>query len=132
MNANGLLIPGLTQGNVDGCLANINNDVSRLQECLVANGHLASYQQLISAGGVALTCIGCHSDQGVVNAPARMFSWESYASVTGYGVNLGDVEASRILVRVVAGEMPPGNPLQAEQIELLRKWIQQGARETYP
>ena len=39
----------------------------------------------------------------------------------------GQPELSLMLEKVTAGEMPPKNPLKAEQVDVLRRWIEAGA-----
>ncbi|MBI1763232.1 MAG: PSD1 domain-containing protein [Acidobacteria bacterium] len=72
-------------------------------------------------------CTGCHSAQKAL-AQLRLDSKPSAARV----LKPGDSKASRLLQRVLGagGEprMPKGGvPLEPEQIELLRRWIDEGA-----
>src|SRR5205085_12028769 len=46
---------------------------------------------------------------------------------TGAALKPGQARDSLLYQRVSAREMPPKNPLSAEQVEVLRKWIDAGA-----
>jgi mono/diheme cytochrome c family protein len=71
-------------------------------------------------------CLACHSDKERFGG----LSLEKFDDISDF-VTPGDPEKSRLFV-VVSGErakMPRGGPpLKPEQIETLRAWIEQGAK----
>lgn len=72
-------------------------------------------------------CMACHSDKERFGG----LSLEKFEDIADF-VTPGDTAKSRLLV-VVSGDrakMPRGGPpLKAEQIETLRVWIEQGAKD---
>lgn len=72
-------------------------------------------------------CMACHSDKERFGG----LSLEKFEDIADF-ITPGDPEKSRLLV-VVTGErakMPRGGPpLKPEQIETLRAWIEQGAKD---
>jgi len=102
-----------------------------LETCLKSQGHLASWDQLVGAGGVVnVSCMGCHN----AGAASGGLNWLDFASASAR-VTPGDLANSEVNTRItsnVAGvRMPPAAQLPAAQIQLIQKWIQQGAVETY-
>jgi hypothetical protein len=83
------------------------------------------------------TCFKCHGpDEATREAELRLDTAEgAYANREGrHAIKPGDVESSKLIVRVTSGDpdfrMPPvdsGLELTAEQIDLLRRWVSQGA-----
>lgn len=79
-------------------------------------------------------CLPCHGpDDHSRMANLRLDSHEAATGQTGGHVGLvpGNSSASRVIARVTAQEnpMPPtGEPLAADEIEVLRRWIDAGAR----
>jgi hypothetical protein len=69
-------------------------------------------------------CISCHNatltEDGV--------NYTSYATTLSTGsVFANDPDQSAMYMEVEEGAMPPGNPLNAAQIQLIHDWIQAGA-----
>jgi hypothetical protein len=79
-------------------------------------------------------CLACHG-AGKAEAGLRLDGRETATSVLesgGQAVVPGDADASLLLQRISAADpaerMPPtGEPLTADEIEILRRWIAQGA-----
>src|SRR5687767_8128826 len=74
-------------------------------------------------------CLACHNAR---TAQGR-YSVENYASAlkggeSGPAVAPGDAEFSNLVQLIEAGEMPKdGDPLPAEDVSLLKRWIAAGA-----
>ncbi|MGC1273036.1 MAG: c-type cytochrome domain-containing protein [Planctomycetaceae bacterium] len=74
-------------------------------------------------------CLICHNTR----TSKGRFSVETYATLmkggeSGQAVDPGDGEFSNLVLLVESGDMPKdGDPLAAEQIEVLQRWISQGA-----
>ncbi len=74
-------------------------------------------------------CLVCHS----VAKPAGNLSVATRAAVVAKTVVPGKPEASSLYTQSVAGKMPPGGPrLATAQLEILRRWIAEGANWTTP
>ena len=75
-------------------------------------------------------CLLCHSGTPDAKSP---YSIASYKEVMGTGkdevanVLAGDPAKSLLCQMLVTGRMPPAGRLPQEQIELIKKWIEQGA-----
>jgi len=83
---------------------------------------------------LANTCFACHGpDSGTREAELRL---DTFEGATEWAIVAGDAEGSEVISRVTSDDpemrMPPAAskkpPLTAEQIELLRKWINAGAK----
>jgi len=71
-------------------------------------------------------CIGCHTSGG--QAP-DLTSANAYNSIISMNlVDTSNPTASILYVKVNTGAMPPGGKLPQSQIDLILKWIQQGAK----
>jgi hypothetical protein len=73
-------------------------------------------------------CVTCHGGtkpEGGLNLTTRALALKGGAS--GVALTPGDPEHSLLLRRIVAKQMPPGSPLTAGEIALLRRWIAGGA-----
>jgi uncharacterized membrane protein len=74
-------------------------------------------------------CIKCHGGE----FPSEGLSMESYQSLmsgsqNGQVIVAGDANNSLIIEKIESGEMPKrASNLTAEQIELIRQWINEGA-----
>jgi hypothetical protein len=84
---------------------------------------------------LASRCLPCHSDEkrsgGLTLAT---LDGVLAGGRSGAAIRPGS-PANSLLVRRITGEVPPampfgGDPLAAEQVALIKQWIQQGARET--
>ena len=87
-------------------------------------------------------CFTCHGPDGAARSSPLRFDSEAGAHVEldsgGLAIVAGDPDSSVLLHRVTAdpddwSRMPPaeaGDPLTAEQVEILRRWIAQGAEWT--
>ena len=87
-------------------------------------------------------CFTCHGPDGAARSSPLRFDSEAGAHVEldsgGLAIVAGDPDSSVLLHRVTAdpddwSRMPPaeaGDPLTAEQVETLRRWIAQGAEWT--
>ena len=102
----------------------------------------ATLAQVSEVFAVSCTISGCHSG----GEPAAGLSLEGdfAASIVGVAseqrpdlklVDPGNPNKSYLLIKVrgddeiVSQQMPPGNPLSAEQVEIIRAWIASGAKE---
>ncbi|MFG0261696.1 MAG: c-type cytochrome domain-containing protein, partial [Novipirellula sp. JB048] len=82
-------------------------------------------------------CVACHGPDEEQRAAGLRLDTEagSRADLGGYvAIQPGDPEQSEILARLASDDeemrMPPqgkGDPFSAEEIELVRRWIEQGA-----
>ena len=73
---------------------------------------------------------GCHADPN----PQRELNLETYAgfekgSLGGPVFNPGDSRGSKVVQRIDGGGMPPGAPLDQDQIQLFKDWIDEGAKD---
>ncbi len=70
-------------------------------------------------------CLSCH---GTMN-PKRGLNLSSHESIMRSGaVKAGDPGASAVVRAVTAGVMPPRNPLRQADIDLITKWVADGAK----
>ncbi len=73
-------------------------------------------------------CLKCHNaikSRGDLDLTGRASLLKG--GQTGPAVTPGHSAASPLFAKVHAGKMPPGNPLGADDVELLRRWIDAGA-----
>lgn len=74
-------------------------------------------------------CLVCHNTR----TSKGRFSVETYATLmkggeSGEAIDPGDSEFSNLTLLVESGDMPKdGDPLSAEQVAVIRRWISQGA-----
>ena len=73
---------------------------------------------------------GCHADPN----PRKELNLETYAgfekgSGGGPVFNPGDSKGSVVIRRIDGGGMPPGAPLDQDQIQLFKDWIDEGAKD---
>ena len=73
---------------------------------------------------------GCHADPN----PRKELNLETYAgfekgSGGGPVFNPGDSNGSKVVQRIDGGGMPPGAPLDQDQIQLFKDWIDEGAKD---
>ena len=102
----------------------------------------ASLAQVREVFAVSCAFSGCHSG----GEPAAGLSLEGYFAGRIVGVaseqrsgfllvDPGNPDESYLLMKVrgddeiISQQMPPGNPLSAEQVEIIRAWIASGAKE---
>ena len=102
----------------------------------------ASLAQVREVFAVSCAFSGCHSG----GEPAAGLSLEGdfAARIVGVAseqrsgfllVDPGNPDESYLLMKVrgddeiISQQMPPGNPLSAEQVEIIRAWIASGAKE---
>jgi mono/diheme cytochrome c family protein len=74
-------------------------------------------------------CVSCHGDE-TQEAGLRLDTYEAAMKGSEYGtvIEAGDPDASLLLDMIAAGEMPQeADPLEAEQVALVRSWIAAGA-----
>lgn len=79
-------------------------------------------------------CLGCHKT-GRARAEVNL---SEYKEIFGYSeyfqpiVTKGDPDASGVYTEVARGAMPPkkaNNPLTEEEVEFIKRWIEEGALE---
>ena len=102
----------------------------------------ATLAQVSEVFAVSCTFSGCHSG----GEPAAGLSLEGDFAARIVGVDSeqrsgfllvdpGNPNESYLLMKVrgddeiISQQMPPGNPLSAEQVEIIRAWIASGAKE---
>lgn len=80
------------------------------------------------------SCLSCHGAEVdgeiVTELSLDMTTYEGLMAGSEYGtvIEPGDPDNSLLLEMVVEGDMPEdGDPLSAEEIELIRNWIAEGA-----
>jgi mono/diheme cytochrome c family protein len=72
-----------------------------------------------------ITCHGATKPEGGLNLTMRITALKG--GVSGPALKPGDPERSLFYRRIAARQMPPGNPLSASEIEIIRRWIAGGA-----
>ncbi|MDA1056123.1 MAG: PSD1 and planctomycete cytochrome C domain-containing protein [Planctomycetota bacterium] len=80
-------------------------------------------------------CFDCHgaADELKGGLDLRLRRFAEKGGESGAAIVPGDAEASYLVQRLVAGEMPPGEKkLAAEQIDTIRRWIAAGAATASP
>ena len=96
---------------------------------LIARGELVSFSESI-APIFAQRCLACHNAR---TAKGR-YNMETFAAVmkggeSGQAVDPGDGELSTLTIMIEDGSMPKdADPLSAEEIALVKKWIDTGAK----
>jgi hypothetical protein len=71
-------------------------------------------------------CMPCHSSSGGIDPD--LTAENSYNSLHDGGfVIANDADGSELYKQIASGSMPPGNPLPQDQIDLVKKWINDGA-----
>ncbi|MBX3423293.1 MAG: DUF1553 domain-containing protein [Pirellulaceae bacterium] len=106
---------------------------------LVATGRPCLAQEQLSYNRdvrpiLADKCFSCHGvDSAARQAGLRLDQRE--AAIEMQAIQPGDLEASQLIARIIADDpdalMPPPamkKPLKAEEIEILKRWVQQGAQ----
>lgn len=99
----------------------------------------AAVRQAPQAGPISFTrqvapifqakCAECHGAE-TKEAGLDLSSYEAAMRGSEYGtvIEAGDADGSLLIEMVAAGEMPQdGDPLPAEEIALIRSWIEAGA-----
>jgi hypothetical protein len=74
-------------------------------------------------------CTECHSEENA-ELGLKVDTYEGIMGGSDYGtvIEAGDADGSLLLEMIIAGDMPEdGDPVPAEEIELLRMWIAEGA-----
>lgn len=80
-------------------------------------------------------CFDCHGAEKEVKGKLdlRLVRFMLAGGESGPAIVAGDVDASYLVERVRAGEMPPGNHrVPDHQIEMLVQWVKQGAQTVRP
>ncbi len=75
-------------------------------------------------------CVDCHGGEAT-EVELNLATYEGVMRGSEYGtvVEAGDPAGSLLLEMIVAGEMPQeAPPLPADEVALIRSWIQQGAQ----
>ena len=133
-----LLVAALSWGGCGGEDSTVGPDGSDGEGQLTE----ATLAQVSEVFAVSCAISGCHSG----GDPAADLSLEGdfAASIVGVDsgqrpdfklVDPGNPDGSYLLIKVRGGDeivsqrMPPGNPLPAEQVEIIRAWIASGAKE---
>lgn len=103
-------------------LKNHNGDVESAEN-LETVGFDVVVQEVFGPG----QCLSCHSPPSAA-AGIRLDSYSVTLSQSDL-VIAGQPEISRLYRSIATGFMPPSSPLQPERVELLRRWIAEGAVE---
>ncbi len=74
-------------------------------------------------------CVRCHNPEKAradvdLSTYDKMFGYSEYFSVV---TEAGNPEGSSLYTEVFKGNMPPRNPLSAEEIAFIKRWISEGA-----
>ncbi len=80
-------------------------------------------------------CFDCHgaAEKKESNLDLRLVRFMKLGGDSGSAVEVGKANDSLLIQRVVDGEMPPGEThLPAAQLEVLRKWIDEGSKTERP
>jgi hypothetical protein len=80
-------------------------------------------------------CFDCHgaTEQPEAGLDLRLVRFLQQGGESGPALIPGEPEKSLLLARIKSGEMPPGEArVPAEQIELLERWVRQGAPTARP
>jgi hypothetical protein len=91
---------------------------------LAAGAEPVSYSRQV-APIVALRCNACHGANP--HSLAGGLSTRTWSELSRIVVP-GDPHASRLVQFVELGRMPPGAPLPGAEIEIIRRWVREGAR----
>jgi mono/diheme cytochrome c family protein len=75
--------------------------------------------------GKCLACHGADKKKGGLDLSGRASALTG--GEHGPALTPGKPDDSRLIAKVAAGKMPPGNPLSAEQVAAFRKWVEAGA-----
>lgn len=76
-------------------------------------------------------CIRCHNPDKAradvdLSEYSKLFDYSEYFSLI---TEAGNPEGSSLYTEVSSGNMPPRNPLSKEEVEFVKRWIQEGAKE---
>ena len=74
-------------------------------------------------------CAECHSEENT-ELGLRLDSYEGVMAGSDYGtvVEAGDPDGSLLVDMIASGDMPEdGDPVPAEELELIKTWIAEGA-----
>ena len=101
----------------------------RYEQGLIAVGQMVSFSEKI-APIFATKCLACHNAR-TAKGRYNMETW--FATMkggeSGSAIDNEDWELSNLLIQIEDGSMPKdADPLPKEQINLVRKWIETGAR----
>lgn len=80
-------------------------------------------------------CFHCHGDDGEKQAglDLRLVRWMTKGGESGPAIEPGNPDASRLVARISAGEMPPqGKPVTPAELQVIRQWIAGGALTQKP
>ncbi len=86
----------------------------------------------LKAAVLETNCLGCHNSNRA-RGGIDLSSYESTLSATsesGKVVTVNDSSASTLYLEVFNGTMPPRSSLSEEQIALVKKWIDTGAKKS--
>ena len=69
---------------------------------------------------------GCHDSK----SKQEGYVLDSWQNIIKRGIKPGDPNGSNIYEAIVSGNMPPGGSLTTDQVNLIAKWIKEGAKNT--
>jgi uncharacterized membrane protein len=76
-------------------------------------------------------CVECHSEENA-ELGLKLDTYEGLMAGSDYGtiVEAGDPDGSLMIDMIQSGDMPEdGDPVPAEELEVLRTWIAEGAQK---
>ncbi len=84
----------------------------------------AGYQEVLNQV-LGPSCVGCHGPRRA----SKGVRLDSYEAVQAY-ITPGNAASSLLVQLIESGTMPPnGQPISAENLELLKGWIEGGAAQ---
>ncbi|REK30219.1 MAG: DUF1553 domain-containing protein [Planctomycetota bacterium] len=72
-------------------------------------------------------CLECHAGAGKGGLDLASRAGLLAGGESGEVIVAGEADASLLIERVAAGEMPPENPLSEQEVATLRRWVELGA-----
>ncbi len=69
---------------------------------------------------------GCHDSKSKEDG----YVLDNWQNITKRGIKPGDPGGSTIYQQIASGKMPPGGKLSTDQVNLIGKWILEGAKNT--
>ena len=72
-------------------------------------------------------CLTCHGGDKQAGLDLRSLEGALAGGYDGPALAPGDPEGSLLYARIIAGEMPPNEPLSSEEAAIIEQWLAQGA-----
>ncbi|MCA9167992.1 MAG: hypothetical protein KDB23_10005 [Planctomycetales bacterium] len=81
---------------------------------------------------IVAKCFGCHTDEFKGGLVVETYTMLMSGGDSGEPIKAGNAADSLLYQLVESKKMPPKKPLSAEEIELIKNWIDQGAANDHP